>query len=108
MEHNMESLITKYIIGAILAVISHFGGKLVSKVFPINSKFFAGITAAIFLFLSLLFFSILLSVSVPVLFAERSLYFLFVMILVGGYYGFLSNFGKESEQSELLNTTKDN
>ena len=93
----MESLITKYMIGAILAVISYFGGKLVSKVFPINSKFFAGITAAIFLFLSLVFFSILLSVPVLVLFAEKGFYFLFAMILGGGYYGFLSNFNKESE-----------
>jgi len=97
----MESLLTKYFIGAVLAVISHFGGKLISKVFPVESKFFAGITAVIFLFLSLLFFSLITGIPVPILFSERSLYFLFVMILVGGYYGFLSNFNKSYSTADL-------
>ena len=88
----MENYIVRLIIGIVLGVMSYFGGKLVSKVFPVNSKFFAGVTAGIFLFLSGLFFSILLNVPLPALLADRGLYLFFGMILLGGYSGFLSNF----------------
>lgn len=104
----MESLMLKYIIGGVFAVISYFGGKLVSKIFPIESKFFAGITGAVFLGIFLFIIVNLISgsnteaqVTGQV---ERALYFFCALVAGGGYFGFLSNFKKETESNQIERT----
>jgi len=83
----------------IFSILSFFGSKTVAKIFPINSKFFAAITALLFLFISLLVFSFLSGWSIPQLLSSRGNMVLFVIILTGGYYGFLSNFDSEIDES---------
>jgi len=91
----------------VLSFTSYFGGKMISTLFPIESKILACITGAVFLFISLFIISIYSGIPTLALLFEKSLRLVIILVPIGGYSGFLSNFRKDEPVIKSSSVEKD-